>query len=267
MKPTVIGSTARGASHDRRGIANQDAHRLLHEYQGMSGLVVADGHGGAEHFRSDVGARIAVDVAQSLLDPQHNLSGNRDRFREWWTLDFAGRVLELWRKCVTTHSAGDTAHTPTSPDGHGVLGAYGTTLLSVLQVDQHLGIAQLGDGDIILVNPNGSVSTPWPLGQAGSRYTESLADECAEEKMRTLCMPSAEVQLVLASTDGWRNSFPNDEAFLQVGPDVLGMLVDHGTEAVYSQLRGWLQEASAGGSGDDITLCLLYNALDDAWEH
>ena len=63
---TVFGESARGRSHVRKGLPNQDSL----EYSANDGVVVlaiADGHGSAKCFRSDRGSRFAVEVAQDAL--------------------------------------------------------------------------------------------------------------------------------------------------------------------------------------------------------
>src|SRR4051794_9465441 len=58
------GATAKGSAHVKDGRPNQDAHAA-----DTSGPVlvaaVADGHGGRRYVRSDIGARMAADVACS----------------------------------------------------------------------------------------------------------------------------------------------------------------------------------------------------------
>jgi hypothetical protein len=66
--------------------------------------------------------------------------------------------------------------------------------------------------------------------------------------------------LILVATDGYANSFVNDAAFLRVGSDILDILRRDGAQVVQDSLGDWLREASDAGSGDDITVGLLYRA-------
>ena len=65
----TLGASVRGAYHQRDGLPNQDAMLLLDGAAGRSLAVVADGHGGARHFRSAIGARLAVAAARDVLWP------------------------------------------------------------------------------------------------------------------------------------------------------------------------------------------------------
>jgi hypothetical protein len=66
------------------------------------------------------------------------------------------------------------------------------------------------------------------------------------------------VALVLLTTDGYGNSYEDDAAFEEIGPDYLALLNRVGAERVTAGLPGWLAEITRTGSGDDITLGLLW---------
>ena len=64
-------------------------------------------------------------------------------------------------------------------------------------------------------------------------------------------------KLIVVSTDGYANSFRDDEGFCQVGNDLLALIRSEGLDAVTASLETWLDEASRHGSGDDVTVALL----------
>ena len=97
----------------------------------------------------------------------------------------------------------------------------------------------------MLVFEDGTVEKPIPPD------TRHLANETT-----SLCTPTA---LVLLSTDGYANSFSNEAGFLKVGPDIWQMMREEGgVQKVKDNLEVWLQAATQTGSGDDITLGILY---------
>ena len=65
--------------------------------------------------------------------------------------------------------------------------------------------------------------------------------------------------LLLAATDGYANSFQDDGGFLKVGADLLDILNAAGATYLHTHLADWLTEASQAGSGDDITVGVLYH--------
>ena len=64
------------------------------------------------------------------------------------------------------------------------------------------------------------------------------------------------MQLVLLSSDGYANSFADDNWEESVGRDLADRLTDDGIESVHEQLPTWLGE-SAAASGDDVSVVLL----------
>lgn len=65
---SVIEATARGATHQRNNLPNQDWIGSSDPNKGLPlVLAVADGHGGTKYFRSQVGARLAVETALEAI--------------------------------------------------------------------------------------------------------------------------------------------------------------------------------------------------------
>ena len=68
-----------------------------------------------------------------------------------------------------------------------------------------------------------------------------------------------EIKLLLISTDGYSKSFIKDSDFLKVDPDYLELIENEGISTVQDNLKKWLDETSKLGSGDDITLGIVYH--------
>jgi hypothetical protein len=62
--------------------------------------------------------------------------------------------------------------------------------------------------------------------------------------------------VIMVSTDGFANSFRDDEGYFRFGSDVLRILIMEGVEMVGGRLSGWLGEMTQTGSGDDISLAI-----------
>jgi serine/threonine protein phosphatase PrpC len=231
-------------------------------------LAVADGHGSARCFRSEHGSRFAVEVAIVVL-------GLPAEDKE----TIANELVRRWREAVRAHLR---EHPLTAGELNGLerkLGAlarrsveldpvlaYGSTLLAAA-VSGSMGIYfQLGDGDILMVSEEGEVSRPWVRSEEllGDE-TPSLATRNAAEvvQWRVTRAPQPLPELILLSTDGYANSFREDRGFLAVGPDLLQMIRAEGIEPITEKLESWLREASDQGSGDDITLGILWRGGPD----
>ena len=277
----VAGRSVRGASHVRAGLPNQDALSLWSSPAGESipcaAAAVADGHGGQRHFRSQTGARIAVEVAIARLRalaagleqcaPAERAGHVADHgpaaiVGEWAAsvqADLAVHPIRDDEWAVLAEAEGEAALDAVRADP---LLAYGATLLAALVTPSAIVLLQLGDGDVLCVASDGSTRRPIAHDErlAGNRTT-SICQPGAEADMRIAVLHRDQVDatLLLLSTDGYANSFRSDDDFLCIGDDFRSLIARHGLTAVDAQLETILLDASAQGSGDDITLALLHS--------
>jgi len=274
----VIAETIPGASHLRAGTPNQDAVLQLRESSVGLPLIVSisDGHGSDKCFRSDRGSRLAVAVGAHLMrEALHNIRGESDasqlesRARDTMPAEFARR----WKAAVEADLERDPLTKEEldmleSKDGTQArrlvearpLLAYGATALTVGVTRSFALYLQLGDGEIVTVSEGGEVSKPLPEDESLiANETTSLCTETAAQDFRLAYRPLAEPPpaLILMTTDGYANSFEDEAGFLKVGSDLLGMLRADGFDAVNRSVKGWLEEATRIGSGDDCTLAVI----------
>jgi serine/threonine protein phosphatase PrpC len=274
----VIGETVPGASHLRAGIPNQDAILQVRESGRGLPLVlsVSDGHGSHKCFRSDRGSRFAVRRgAQLVAEFLDELRGRADpaeiesRAGEYLPREFARR----WREAVEADLkarpfAAEELDGLEKKDGararklveDNPLLAYGATSLTVAVEETFILYLQLGDGEILTVSESGEVLRALPEDERlFANETTSLCTPDAERNFRFRLQPltGGPPALVLLTTDGYANSFSEAAGFLKVGSDLLEMLRSDGFDFVNSNVRGWLEEATRSGSGDDCTLAVI----------
>jgi Protein phosphatase 2C len=282
MRWSALSASVQGASHARGGHRNQDAVRL----KNPSGaddvllLAVADGHGSARSFRSDIGSAMAAECALiglgrfiRRLGPDAPLSRVRNQAKTRWPKD----LLATWKRTVRADLAVhpfselDFAAFPEPPPTlqPGVdlpisaYLAYGATLLTVAVTHRYILYSQLGDGDIITVQANGTVSRPLPRRhEFMANQTVSLCSHHAFEEfqIRVDALRGAAPALIMLSTDGYANCFRDDDGFFKVGADILSYLRSQGISFVNAKLEEWLRQSSHDGSGDDITVGLAARA-------
>ena len=277
----VIGRSIRGASHLRSGLPNQDAIGWVPESGTGSELIIAvsDGHGSAKYFRSDVGAAFAVQAAlaegQNLISgqPDFNLSAIKRTAEE----RLPQAIVRHWERLVQEHVASNPISAEeldqaiaksTSPVDRNTLEAnplicYGATILTAVVTNSFAVFLRLGDGDILTVFEGEEVTRPIPR----LAKEESIGDDTF-----SLCLPNvwrdfafsfqalsgSAPALILVTTDGYPKSFTDDAGFLKLGSDIFELIRTEGLDAVNENLESWLNEASNSGSGDDITLGLIY---------
>jgi serine/threonine protein phosphatase PrpC len=274
----VIGKSVRGASHVRSGLPNQDAIRWLPESGTDSPLILAvsDGHGSNKCFRSDVGADFAVRTAttllKQLLEGQPDLT-NLSAIKRTAEERLPQGLVREWREAVDKHLAENPFTEEewqrlTEKDGPAVRQtvesnpalAYGATLLTALITDDFVLYLQLGDGEILTVSETREVSRPMPKDERlMANETTSLCGPNAWRDFRIefQAVSASPPALILLSTDGYPNSFRDEDGFLKVGADFLDMIRTDGLEKVNSSLESWLAEASQSGSGDDVTVGIV----------
>ena len=278
------GCSRRGASHFRSGLPNQDAIYWTPDPHTPLVMAVSDGHGSPKNFRSEQGSQIAVQVAvDMLLRSYHSFRGDgmlSSDIERWLKQSLAKRLVESWQSAVNAHwqanpfteaewarlLKGNSHGARKSIESNPIL-AYGATLLAVLVTDQFVFCLQLGDGDILSVSVTGETTRPLANDERlMANETTSLCMKNAWEECRVEIV-EYELEdfpaLILLSTDGYSNSFTSEPDFLKIGSDYLNMIKESDFNQVIEQLPSFLDYASQNGSGDDITLGIIYQNQQD----
>ena len=265
----VLSASVVGAAHIRAGRPNQDAAGCWCDEDGTVVLAVADGHGGEAYDRSDRGARFAVEEAvgacRDLADRLAPMAIRDGIGHGRLGQELAREIVRRWQRRVEEDRAEDDdteveVRTRRRPGPTGTTRAYGTTLIVALAVGAELVLLlQCGDGDVLAVAGDGGVDRPIPADtRSFGNETASLCLPEAWTEFRSRLLDAGELPaLLLLATDGYANSYADDEEFLQVARDLLRVVTEDGEEAVAAALPAWLAETSEGGSGDDITVGLL----------
>ncbi len=261
--------TARGVTHNARNIPNQDSAGFQ-AVGPVAGTVVAvaDGHGHDRHFRSATGSRLAVRSAcQVITELATELAGRP------WQADVAGHlrdqlpeaIVAEWRAAVSA----DIAAHPYGPDELAALEAaadgpeipYGSTLLVALIAEGWLICAQIGDGDLVAVAPDGGAWSPVAGDDLlDGHRTTSLCQPEAVFSFRTAAhnLQGEPLLALLLGTDGYGNSQARDPWQPGVARDIADLAARHDHGWFAQQLPGWAERcASTAGSGDDTTIALL----------
>jgi serine/threonine protein phosphatase PrpC len=272
MSWTVFTESARGSAHDSLGLPNQDSYlRSDVEFEGATAIVVAvaDGHGNRRHFRSASGSRFAVRAA---CDCVAEASGQLEsctsiaEVEEVATDVIIPAILERWRSTV----AGDVASEPFNEEEESLRAegdapdvAYGSTLMLAVLMPEIVLCIQIGDGDIVVVERDGSAMLPVPGDPSlDGHRTTSLCQTTALESFRlgSVDLSTRRPAVVILATDGFGNSQVADPWPPMVGADLARMLEEHGPEWVGRQLPEWTNRCASEGSGDDTTVALILRA-------
>jgi hypothetical protein len=138
---------------------------------------------------------------------------------------------------------------------------YGTTLLLAIGLGERLLLAQIGDGDIVCVRPDGTVLAAVPGDPLlDGRHTTSLCSPGAAGSFRVAAvdLTSAPLLAVLLATDGYGNAQVTQVWQSVVSAELAGLITARSPSWLAGQLPQWAaRSASADGSADDTTLALL----------
>jgi hypothetical protein len=268
---TSYKASAIGADHVRAGAPNQDAVATGRpEPAGGGGqlvFAVADGHGHSRHFRSARGSRLAVAtgvaVASKWLAALPAGTAVSRAAAGQLVLD----VVSRWREAVATDLADDPisdGKAATLPPDDPPEIPYGSTLLLAVVRGDIAVLAQIGDGEIILVRPDGRHLVPIPDdSRLDGTQTTSLCQPDAVSAFRVALVNLAKTPIfaIFAATDGYGNAQANENWRPDLAADLVSLGIEHSIGWLGEQLDGWAALcASSDGSGDDSTIALGLNA-------
>jgi len=263
----AFGTSRTGSSHRSSNRPCEDAFALWSGSAGAApciAIAVADGHGDPRHDRSRTGSALAVQAAIEELVMFHRMHLHevpqyiiRSEFRA----DFPRRICRRWREAVSedAHRCDGGISRDTEPD-NSVFSRYGSTLIAAAVMQETILTGQIGDGDLVLVRPDGSVQFPIPADTEllGSE-TRSLSSRDAHLLWRTATLDRGEGGVLIAATDGISDSFDGSEGpeFVKFIKSLVGRIGQYGVENVAAAMSGWLDHYSALASGDDMTLVFV----------
>lgn len=270
MKRYILGEPVQGFSHIHGNVECQDSCKQVELEDGAIVLSVADGHGSKSCPFSKNGSEIAVNVfCEKIAGVYSGYQSDPERLPSFLnhegSLKFAQDVEREWKASVLEAHLAMKREIPLTTDGQEDSGAlyrmYGTTLLGLLIAPAFVFAFQLGDGDITYVDALGAqpvVAADKLLGVESHSLCSADAWKKAVSSVHLRSWDQVLPCVFMLSTDGFSNSFVNDEEFGKTCSQYFGMLNEYGAAAVKENLKSWLAETSRLGCGDDTTLLMAY---------
>jgi hypothetical protein len=271
----ALTASQQGAAHQATGLPNQDAVASRHVQPDALVAAVADGHGHRRHFRSARGSRLAVILA---CEAAQELAARLDEFESARQIEsevlrsLVPAITGRWREAVREDVAADpftVQEEASRVGGDDALIAYGSTLLLAITRRRWLVLVQIGDGDIVGIQPDGQPLLPVPGDPSlDGHQTTSLCGPRAEDDFRAAVVDTSTTALlgVLLATDGYGNAQAADPWADAVSADLAELIHDRPPEWLASQLPSWASRcASADGSADDTTIALLIAPAVTGW--
>jgi len=260
-----IHTTVIGDSHIRRHIVCQDSSGV-HVDEDYGIAVVADGHGSAKHFRSDVGAKIAVRISIELLKKYMNQADFAGQFRQhpdFILRQMEKQILMKWREAVEEYHR----ENPLTEEEKGRLTEeewsrlktvtlYGSTVLIAVMGDGFSYGMLLGDGGFVVLSREGRIFIPVEDPNSHANYTSSLCNTNACLYFQHWFSPDRP-RAMFVSTDGLYKSFASEEDFLKYHGLISRMLDDE--DKAKKSLKRNFEKRTREGSGDDISIALVFD--------
>lgn len=289
--------SCQGESHIATGKVCQDySYSKVYE-NGNAIAIVCDGHGGKRYFRSDIGAKIAAEVAErkvsafieeagfSLLkdtpftqcvtiseqitNQDFDKTSNIERaFRQLF-----GSIIYEWNAQVLEH-ANQTPISETEKEGleerwikefeskDNLEKVYGCTLLVCAYNPQFWFAFQIGDGKCFACDENGNWSEPIPWDErCFLNKTTSICDSSAIDEFRYCYDGTGNFPIaVILGSDGIDDSFGAEENQANFYVQILKSIAKSGIEATLSEIESTLPQLSKIGSQDDMSIATVFDA-------
>lgn len=278
MKRSVFGTSVQGASHIRSDIECQDSFKKLICDDGTIIMAVADGHGSKKCPFSRTGASIAVNVFCKIMSEYIvNFASTPGTLLTYLNREGDTKVAQAidaeWKRRVYKNHRDNKREVPLDENGEKVLqqvySQYGTTLLGLMLTEEFIFAFQIGDGDIIFTSEDGFepvIQGDKILGVETHSLSKMEAWKKAITAVRRIDFHDKLPYMFLMSSDGFANSYKNEDEFIKTCIEYFDMVKQYGAKAVGESLKSWLSETSAMGCGDDITVLMAYFCADEGKE-
>lgn len=262
-----------GKSHVQNGLTCED-YSATYSDDHVNIIVISDGHGDKNCFRSAKGAQYACEIAinacrQFQLSTEHIDNIEQCDF-ESLVNSLESDIADMWKEKVLS----DALVHPFSEEELSVASiqaqelylngqkhekAYGCTLILAMSTTRYWLALQIGDGKCVAAYSDGVYVEPVPVDEncLGNRST-SLCNSNAKDLFRhyySMVKPIA----AFVSSDGVEESF--DQAGLyNCFYSMAFWLKEEGYDAAKSKLESLLPQISDGGSGDDVSIAFMVSS-------
>lgn len=261
-----LNETVRGASHVDSGTVCQD-YSAYKTTDGYAVAAVADGHGSKKHFRSDFGAKSAVEVTIKAID---EFCADIDEFEKKFMEDpdylitkIQKYIIKSWYDVVNEHYNNNEVKqeereklTDEELAAIKTESIYGSTLIVAVLTENLCFGMQLGDGSLVVIK------------QCGESYMPIVDDEsCPANLTASLCNSNAIKMFgyfytydrpltMIVSTDGLFTSFSSKESFEEYNCLIASQLDD--PELLKARMNKNFVRRTNSGSRDDISIAMIF---------
>ncbi len=262
----------------------------------MSIAIVCDGHGGERYFRSDVGAKFAIEATKDCIESfikevdvnifkgksftQKQAIASEAKANVFTKDTLADKVLRQlfasiiynWRGKIGVHSQNiplteneksmiDSRYQDEFINGIGIEKTYGCTLLCYVCTADYWLAFHIGDGKCIIFDKQELWNEPIPWDdRCFLNKTTSLCDSDSLDEFRyCYCGDGHFPMAVFLGSDGIDDSFGATENMVNFYIQTLKMIANEGKNKVVEAIKESLPELSKIGSKDDMSIACVYD--------
>lgn len=247
--------TVIGAAHLRQGTPCQDAslcRSLRAGSEELQLLAVADGHGGRRYWLSDVGSAIACSQAEWAVQKalEHTPLADRTAWLSLLRSELPNRINAAWLEAVEMdwkrRAEAEQQPFSTLP--------YGCTLGLVVVTPQWWGCSGIGDWDLAAITAEGtaqllSEERDGGHGEATGSLCQPIEQQQWAERAQLQPLSGSAIHALVLSTDGVRKSCATDADYLNLCSALIPLSI--------AELQKGLQQITAEGSGDDVSVAMV----------
>lgn len=255
-----------GFSHISKGLVCQDSSGFYCD-DNISIAVVADGHGSQKHFRSDIGSKMAVQIA---INSVKDFIKDKTSFNEAIKNNsnkvltrIESNIVYNWNNSINEHYNNNPVCeeeiAQISKDELAKISIesmYGSTLIVAAMTNQYWFGMQIGDGSCVSLYQDGETKLQIPSDdRLIANLTTSLCDCDAIHNFRHYYSDNIPIAL-LVSTDGLSSSFFDENTFLTFNRRIISQMTNY--DFALESLKQHLYKRSKEGSYDDISISAIY---------
>jgi serine/threonine protein phosphatase PrpC len=283
MKYQSFSVTRPGSSHTKHGKGCQDSS--LHDHipsitaQEWIGefVIVADGHGSEDCFRSAKGAEIAAQCAEEAVkDFEKSILHGNLSLDEKLLRDLVKHIIMQWgnkvdadieKNAVTKvelENVSEKYRRRYQEKGANLYHAYGTTLIAAAVTGTHWFGIHIGDGRLTALYKDGRFDQPVPWDErCFLNQTTSICDDDAAESARVYVSfhnEKAPLAAVFLCSDGIDDNYPvekNEEHLYKLYRTIALTFAEDGFESTCKQLKDLVYNFATKGTGDDTSIALI----------
>ncbi|MDR2495172.1 MAG: protein phosphatase 2C domain-containing protein [Spirochaetaceae bacterium] len=276
---TGFKAIAPGFSHSQT--CQDAAEAVVLERVGIA--LVADGHGSRRHFRSELGARFAVEVAKCAITQFIEMTEGRNsgfwdgsaetggglKKADEYIRQLKSNIIYRWREAVL-RDLNERAFTeeerdicadhhinPDAEDKNDLVAVYGSTLLGAVITERFWFAIQIGDGACLIITEEGNAEA----GIAKDAHLEfgHTTSLCSLDALVSFRHRFGDIPIVgiTVASDGVTDSFI-PEKYKDFTMRLLRRFVDNPDQAERS-LRDFLPKLSERGSNDDVSIAGVFD--------